>query len=50
MTEVNFRNIPSPRFPENELASEPWYSMRRMMFFLRNLDISCVQTPNSLSP
>ncbi len=27
MTEVNFRNIPSPRFPEDELASEPWYSI-----------------------
>ncbi|MDC9623420.1 bifunctional isocitrate dehydrogenase kinase/phosphatase [Xenorhabdus sp. XENO-7] len=27
MTEVNFRNIPSPRYPEDELASEPWYSV-----------------------
>ncbi|THD50817.1 bifunctional isocitrate dehydrogenase kinase/phosphatase, partial [Enterobacteriaceae bacterium ML5] len=27
MTEVNFRNIPAPRYPEDELASEPWYSI-----------------------
>ena len=26
MTEVNFRDIPPPRYPEDELASEPWYS------------------------
>ncbi|STV30425.1 isocitrate dehydrogenase phosphatase [Klebsiella pneumoniae] len=25
MTEVNFREIPPPRYPEDELASEPWY-------------------------
>lgn len=27
MTEVNFRDIPAPRYPEDELASEPWYSV-----------------------
>ncbi|SQC20951.1 isocitrate dehydrogenase phosphatase [Klebsiella pneumoniae] len=27
MTEVNFREIPPPRYPEDELASEPWYSV-----------------------
>lgn len=27
MTEVNFRSIPAPRYPEDELASEPWYSI-----------------------
>ena len=27
MTEVNFRHIPPPRYPEDELASEPWYSV-----------------------
>ncbi|HFS4072247.1 TPA: bifunctional isocitrate dehydrogenase kinase/phosphatase [Escherichia coli] len=27
MTEVNFRDIPPPRYPEDELASEPWYSV-----------------------
>lgn len=25
--EVNFRDIPLPRYPEDELASEPWYSV-----------------------
>ena len=27
MTEVNFRNIPPPRFPEDEMSAEPWYSV-----------------------
>ncbi|WP_268602303.1 isocitrate dehydrogenase kinase/phosphatase-domain containing protein, partial [Escherichia coli] len=27
MTEVNFRDIPPPRYPEDELACEPWYSI-----------------------
>ncbi|MBQ4773749.1 bifunctional isocitrate dehydrogenase kinase/phosphatase [Pectobacterium versatile] len=27
MTEVNFRKIPPPRHPEDELAAEPWYSV-----------------------
>lgn len=27
MTEVNFRHIPASRYPEDELASEPWYSI-----------------------
>lgn len=28
MTEVNFRDIPPPRYPEDELSAEPWYSVR----------------------
>ena len=27
MTEVKFSDIPAPRYPEDELASEPWYSI-----------------------
>ncbi|HIF9502333.1 bifunctional isocitrate dehydrogenase kinase/phosphatase [Photobacterium damselae] len=27
MTDVNFRRIPPPRYPEDELAAEPWYSV-----------------------
>lgn len=27
LTEINFRRIPPPRFPEDELAAEPWYSV-----------------------
>lgn len=27
MTEMNFRRIPPPRYPEDELAAEPWYSV-----------------------
>lgn len=27
LTEINFRRIPPPRYPEDEMASEPWYSV-----------------------
>ena len=27
LTDCNFRRIPSPRTPEDEMASEPWYSV-----------------------
>ena len=27
LTECNFRKIPAPRYPEDEFASEPWYSI-----------------------
>ena len=27
LTEVNFRRIPPPRYPEDEMAAEPWYSI-----------------------
>ncbi len=27
MTEINFRDIPPPRYPEDELSQEPWYSV-----------------------
>ncbi|NBA97943.1 bifunctional isocitrate dehydrogenase kinase/phosphatase [Pseudomonas sp. R5(2019)] len=27
LTEANFRKIPPPRYPEDEMASEPWYSI-----------------------
>lgn len=27
LTDCNFRNIPSPRYPEDELSGEPWYSV-----------------------
>lgn len=27
LTECNFRRIPSPRYPEDEMAAEPWYSV-----------------------
>ncbi len=27
LTEANFRHIPEPRTPEDEMASEPWYSI-----------------------
>ncbi|UCC55206.1 MAG: bifunctional isocitrate dehydrogenase kinase/phosphatase [Gammaproteobacteria bacterium] len=27
LTECNFRRIPPPRYPEDEMAAEPWYSV-----------------------
>jgi isocitrate dehydrogenase kinase/phosphatase len=27
LLECNFRRIPPPRYPEDELAAEPWYSV-----------------------
>lgn len=27
LTQVNFRIIPAPRFPEDEMSAEPWYSV-----------------------
>ncbi len=27
LTEANFRHIPPPRFPEDEMSGEPWYSI-----------------------
>lgn len=27
LTEVNFRHIPPPRYPEDEMSSEPWYAV-----------------------
>ena len=27
LTEVNFRDIPEARYPEEEMSSEPWYSV-----------------------
>lgn len=29
MTACNFRTVPAPRTPEDELASEPWYSVQK---------------------
>ncbi len=33
LTEANFRRIPPPRYPEDEMASEPWYSVAPMDVF-----------------
>ncbi|MBX8515397.1 bifunctional isocitrate dehydrogenase kinase/phosphatase [Pseudomonas cichorii] len=33
LTEANFRRIPTPRTPEDEMASEPWYSIGPMDVF-----------------
>ncbi|TWC34147.1 isocitrate dehydrogenase kinase/phosphatase [Pseudomonas sp. SJZ079] len=33
LTEMNFRRIPEPRYPEDEMASEPWYSVAPLDVF-----------------
>ncbi|TBU95431.1 bifunctional isocitrate dehydrogenase kinase/phosphatase [Phytopseudomonas dryadis] len=33
LTEINFRRIPPPRYPEDEMASEPWYSVAPLDVF-----------------
>ncbi|MED5609196.1 MULTISPECIES: bifunctional isocitrate dehydrogenase kinase/phosphatase [unclassified Pseudomonas] len=33
LTEVNFRHIPPPRYEEDEMSSEPWYSVGPMDVF-----------------
>ncbi|MGE8359012.1 bifunctional isocitrate dehydrogenase kinase/phosphatase [Pseudomonas sp.] len=33
LTEVNFRRIPPPRYPEDEMSSEPWYSVAPLDVF-----------------
>ncbi len=44
MTEVNFRDIPPPRYPEDELASEPCTACRRAMFSRKSFDTGCALT------
>ena len=41
LTEVNFRHIPPPRYPEDEMASEPWYSVGPNDVFPRNFRAFC---------
>lgn len=33
LTEANFRHIPAPRTPEDEMSSEPWYSIAPLDIF-----------------
>lgn len=33
LTEANFRRIPPPRYPEDEMSSEPWYSVAPLDVF-----------------
>lgn len=39
MTDVNFRRIPPPRYPEDELAAEPWYSVGPNDVFPKNFQL-----------
>ena len=44
MTEVNFREIPPARYPEDELASEPGIASRLAMFFRKSFATGCALT------
>lgn len=33
LTDVNFRQIPEARYPEDEMSAEPWYSVGPMDVF-----------------
>ncbi len=37
LTDCNFRHIPEPMYPEQELADEPWYSIGPGMCFRKSL-------------
>jgi len=45
LLEVNFRKIPPPRYPEDEMASEPWYSVGPMDVFPEEFETFLFHTP-----
>ncbi|MFR9719373.1 bifunctional isocitrate dehydrogenase kinase/phosphatase [Aeromonas diversa] len=45
MTECNFRQIPPPRYPEDELCAEPWYSVGPSDIFPEEFATFLLQKP-----
>ncbi|PJG57656.1 bifunctional isocitrate dehydrogenase kinase/phosphatase [Aeromonas cavernicola] len=45
MTECNFRQIPPPRYPEDELSAEPWYSVAPNDIFPEEFATFLLQKP-----
>ncbi|URE79176.1 bifunctional isocitrate dehydrogenase kinase/phosphatase [Providencia stuartii] len=45
MTEVNFRRIPEPMYPEQELSGEPWYSVGEHDVFPEEFALFLCQDP-----
>ncbi len=45
LTDVNFRRIPEPRFPEDEFSAEPWYSVAPQDVFPEEFEIFLFHTP-----
>lgn len=45
LTDVNFRNIPAPRYPEDELSAEPWYSVGPRDVFPEELETFLFHNP-----
>lgn len=44
MTECNFRQIPPPRYPEDEWSADPWYSVAPNDIFPRSSPPSCCKS------
>ena len=47
MTEVNFRDIPDALYPEQELSSEPWYSVGEQDVFPEEFALFICQDPKT---
>ena len=47
MTECNFRQIPPPRYPEDEWSAEPWYSVAPNDIFPEEFATFCCKTPGA---
>ncbi|MGF1546265.1 MAG: bifunctional isocitrate dehydrogenase kinase/phosphatase [Thiotrichales bacterium] len=45
LTECNFRRIPPPRYPEDEMAAEPWYSVGPMDVFPEEFERFLLNNP-----
>ena len=45
MTECNFRQIPPPRYPEDEWSAEPWYSVAPNDIFPEEFATFLLQNP-----
>ncbi|MBP8282211.1 MAG: bifunctional isocitrate dehydrogenase kinase/phosphatase, partial [Aeromonas sp.] len=45
MTECNFRQIPPPRYPEDEWSAEPWYSVAPNDIFPEEFATFLLQKP-----
>lgn len=46
MSEVNFRYIPAPRYPEDIMAAEPWYSVAQNDVFPEEFETFLLSKPN----
>jgi isocitrate dehydrogenase kinase/phosphatase len=50
LTECNFRRIPPPRTPEDEMASEPWYTVGPNDVFPEEFELFLLGQPKLRKP